>query len=149
MKSLFDPNVFQDTVGRIEALQPSASRQWGKMTPSKMLEHSARALEMAAGKGPQTQVWLGKLIGWTARENFVGEKPFSKNGPTGPQFIVHDEPDFAKSKHRLLGLMREFQSMGEADCDGNVHAFFGRMSGAEWGVTQYKHLDHHLRQFGA
>jgi hypothetical protein len=27
--------------------------------------------------------------------------------------------------------------------------FFGRMSGAEWGVTQYKHLDHHLRQFGA
>ena len=149
MKSLFNSDVFKDTVSRIETLQPSASRQWGKMTPARMLEHSARALEMAVGKGPQKQVWLGKLIGWTARKNFVGEKPFSKNGPTGPEFIVHDEPDFAEAKHRLLGLMREFQSKGEAGCDGNVHAFFGRMSGAEWGVTQYKHLDHHLRQFGA
>ena len=52
MKSLFDSNTFQDTVGRVEALQASASRQWGKMTPARMLEHSARALEMAIGRGP-------------------------------------------------------------------------------------------------
>jgi hypothetical protein len=45
--------------------------------------------------------------------------------------------------------MRELHSKGERGCDGNVHRFFGRLSGAEWGVTQYKHLDHHLRQFGA
>jgi hypothetical protein len=149
VKSLFDPNVFQETAGRIEALQPSASRLWGKMTPAQMLEHSTRALEMACGKGPQKQTGLGKLIGWMARGSFVGEKPFSKNGPTGPEFIVHDEPDFVATKERLLGVMREFQSKGERGCDGNVHAFFGRMSGVEWGVTQYKHLDHHLRQFGA
>ena len=149
MKSLFDSKTFQGTVGRIEALQPSASRQWGKMTPSQMLEHSARALEMAVGKGPQKQVWFGKVIGWAVRKNFLGEKPFSKNGPTDPEFIVHDEPDFNGAKRRLLGLMRDFQSKGELGCDGNVHGFFGRLSGAEWGVTQYKHLDHHLRQFGA
>ena len=82
MKSLFDPAVFQHTVGRIEALQPSAPKQWGKMTPAQMLEHSTRALEIACGKGPQKQFWLGKLIGWTARKAFIGEKPFSKNGPT-------------------------------------------------------------------
>jgi uncharacterized protein DUF1569 len=149
MKSLFDPDVFRHTVTRIETLPPAASRQWGKMTPAQMLEHSTRALEMACGKGPQKQVLLGKLIGWTVRRNFVGEKPFSKNGPTGPQFIVHDEPDFAATKKRLLAIMREFQTLGENGCDGHVHAFFGRMSGVEWGVTQYKHLDHHLRQFGA
>jgi hypothetical protein len=149
MQSLFDANTFRDTVGRIEALQPSMSRQWGKMTPAQMLEHSARALEMAIGRGPQKQFWLGKLIGWTARKGFVGEKPFSKNSPTDPTFVVSDEPAFADAKQRLIGLMREFQSKGEAACDGNVHTFFGRMSGAEWGVTQYKHLDHHLRQFGA
>ena len=32
--------------------------------------------------------------------------------------------------------------------DGNVHPFFGRLSGKQWGETQYKHVDHHLRQFG-
>ena len=49
----------------------------------------------------------------------------------------------------IVGLIRELHAMGEAGTNGHVHGFFGSMSGAEWGVTQYKHLDHHLRQFGA
>lgn len=149
MQSLFDPEVFQHIVNRVEALHPSASRQWGKMTPAQMLEHSAIAMEMACGKGPQKQSWPGKLIGWTVRKNFLGEKPFSKNGPTDPRLIVKSEPNFTEARNRLLGMMRELQSKGESGCDGNMHVFFGRMSGADWGVIQYKHLDHHLRQFGA
>ena len=149
MKTLFDPAVFEQTVSRVNGLQPSAARQWGKMTPAQALEHLARALEMACGKGPQKQVWIGKLIGWAVKKNFVGEKPFSKNSPTAPEFIVHDEPGFDATKQRLVGAMRKFQSLGARGCDGHVHSFFGTMSGAEWGVMQYKHLDHHLRQFGA
>ena len=149
MTSLFDPHAYEATVNRINGLSPAAERQWGKMSPAQMLEHSARAVEMALGRGRQKQMLLGKLIGWTVRKQFVGEKPFQKNGPTGPDFIVRNEPDFLAVKSRLVGLVRELHAMGEAGADGHVHGFFGRMSGAEWGVTQYKHLDHHLRQFGA
>ena len=28
------------------------------------------------------------------------------------------------------------------------HPFFGRMTGEEWDRLLWKHLDHHLRQFG-
>jgi hypothetical protein len=146
---LFDPEVFQHTVKRVEALQPSASRLWGKMTPAQMLEHAARVLEMACGKGPQKQIWPGKLFSWTFRRSFLGEKPFGRSAPTGRDFVIQNEPDFTAVKARLLVVMCELQSKGERGCDGNVHTFFGRLSGAEWGVTQYKHLDHHLRQFGA
>ena len=149
MKTLFDPEVFQHTVSRIERLQPSAPRQWGKMTPAQMLEHAARVAEMACGKGPQKQIWPGKLFAWTIRRSFLGEKPFGKNAPTGRDFVIPNEPEFTVVKNRLLAVLREFQSKGERGCDGNVHTFFGRMSGEQWGVTQYKHLDHHLRQFGA
>ncbi len=149
MKSLFDPNVFTETVKRVEALQPSAPRQWGKMTPAQMLEHAARVLDMACGKGPQKQILAGRLLSWTFRRTFLGEEPFGKNAPTGRDFVIQSEPDFAAAKNRLLVVMRELHSKGERGCDGNVHRFFGRLSGAEWGVTQYKHLDHHLRQFGA
>ena len=148
MKSLFDQQVFEETVGRIEALSPVDARQWGKMSQAQMLEHCARALDVALGRGQQKQMFLGKLISWTVRKKFLGEQPFDKNGPTGPDFIVHDEPDFAASKQRLVGLARELQAMGAKGCDGHVHGFFGTMTGAEWGITQYKHLDHHLRQFG-
>ena len=104
---------------------------------------------MAAGKKRTEQAMLGKLIGWIFFKDFVGEKPFGKNGPTGPEFIVHDEPDFQETQKKVGSLLNEFHAMGEKGCDGNIHGFFGKMTGKDWGVTQYKHMDHHLRQFGA
>lgn len=149
METIFDPSAYRELLGRVDSLTPQSSRQWGKMSVAQMLEHTARALEMAAGKRPMKQRLLGKLISWMFRKDFVGPKPFGKDGPTGPDFIVQGEPDFAKVKARMTGLLAELHAQGERNCDGRIHGFFGRMSGAEWGVTQYKHLDHHLRQFGA
>ena len=148
MQTLFDPQTHQDVATRVAALRVDSERQWGKMSPAQMLEHTSRVLEMAIGKRPVPQALLGKLIGWMVRKQFVGEKPFSKNGPTGPWLIVKDEPDFAAVQSKATALLREFHELGERGCDGRVHGFFGKMTGAEWGVTQFKHMDHHLRQFG-
>src|SRR5206468_2032090 len=112
-------------------------------------EHNARALEMATGRKPMKQAFIGKLIGWIFRKDFVGEKPFGKNGPTGPDFIVKDEPTLEPTREKVKSLLREFHAGGEKGCNGRIHGFFGPLNGAEWGVSQYKHLDHHLRQFGA
>ena len=150
MKSLFEPAAYDEVVRRVDTIQPDSPRQWGKMTAGQMLEHTARALEVATGRKPSEQAFIGKMIGWMFWKNFVGEKPFGKNAPTGPEFIVTGmEPDFHRTQERLKTLLREFHALGEQGCDGHIHGFFGRMTGAEWGVTQYKHMDHHLRQFGA
>ena len=150
MKTIFDRTAYTEISGRLESLQPGAQRKWGKMTAAQMLEHTARAAEMATGKRPLKQAFLGRMIGWIFRKDFVGEKPFSKNAPTGPDFIVTAlDPDFKNGKARLKAVLGELHALGEKGCDGNVYAFFGPMTGAEWGVTQYKHVDHHLRQFGA
>ena len=149
MKTLFDPVAYEEIVRRVESIQPGSERQWGKMTVAQMLEHAARALEMAAGKKQRKQAFLGKMIGWKFRKEFVGEEPFRRNGPTGPDFIVVGEPDFHRTKEKVRTLLGDLHALGEKGCEGNIHGFFGRMTGAEWGVTQYKHMDHHLRQFGA
>lgn len=149
MRSLFEAEAYEEIKSRITALDRSATRQWGKMTPAQAMEHTARAVEMAAGTKPVQQRTLGKLIGWIFKAQFIGEKPFPKDAPTGPDFIIGDEPDFDATKARLLKLVDEFHSLGESRVDGNVHGFFGKLSGREWGITQYKHIDHHLRQFGA
>lgn len=149
MKTIFDAQVFEETVNRLEGLAPAAARQWGKMSPAQMLEHTARTVDIALGRGKQQQMLLGKLIGWTVRKRFLGAEPFQKNAPTGPDFVVKHEPEFEAAKARLIGLVRELHAKGEAGVEGHVHGFFGAMSGADWGRTQYKHLDHHLRQFGA
>jgi uncharacterized protein DUF1569 len=148
MNTLFDSETHREIIRRVESIRPDTQRQWGKMSPAQMLEHTSRALEMAIGRKRTEQAMIGKLIGWIFFKNFVGEKPFGKNGPTGPEFIVHDEPDFQKTREKVTALLNEFHSNSEKGCAGNIHGFFGKMSGKEWGVTQYKHMDHHLRQFG-
>jgi len=149
MQTLFDAETYQDIVRRVESMRADSSRQWGKMSPAQALEHVSRALDMAIGKRPGRQLLLGKLIGWMFRSGFLGEKPFPKNSPTGPAFIVKDAPDFAAVQQKTKTLLREFHELGERGCDSHIHGFFGPLTGAEWGRTQFKHLDHHLRQFGA
>jgi hypothetical protein len=149
MASLFDPPAYQDILRRLDSLKPDSPRQWGKMSVSQMLEHTSRGVEMATGKRVMKRPLLGKLISWMVRGGFLGPKPFGRNLPTGPALIIANEPEFAQSKTRLRNLLAEFHALGEAGCDGNMHGFFGKMSGAEWGLTQHKHVDHHLRQFSA
>ena len=149
MKNLFAPSERQLILDRLGKLQPGATRQWGKMDPAQMLAHCALALEVAAGDTPRRQGLLGKILGGFVKKKVLGEAPFGKNAPTDPAFVVGDSRDFAKERERLVALVSRFGAAGAADADGRVHSFFGRLAGDEWGVLMYKHLDHHLRQFGA
>lgn len=149
MSTLFDVTTHREIQRRLDGLRPDAPRQWGTMTPAQMMEHTARALEMAMGRrGSGRQLLLGKLLSRFFFKKFVGPAPFPKDAPTGTEFKITEEPDFAATRRRLAGLLKEFHEEGPDACDGHVHGFFGALSGAQWGVTQYKHVDHHLRQFG-
>lgn len=148
MRTIFDPATHTELVERLGKLTPGTERQWGKMSPSQMMEHTARAIEMATGRKPMKQVFLGKMLGWVFRKNFLGEEPFRKNAPTGPDFIIKDEPEFEGTRARLKELITECHGLGETGMEGNIHGFFGPLTGKQWGETQYKHVDHHFRQFG-
>src|SRR5438477_10047665 len=114
MKTLFDVDTQADLLERLGKLTPATERQWGKMSPSQMMEHTARALEMATGDVPMKQHIMGKLIGWAFKGKFLGEEPFPKNSPTGPTLIIQDEPDFEATRSRLSELTTKFHSMGDA-----------------------------------
>jgi hypothetical protein len=149
MKSLFDKDTHAEMLERLAKLTPECKREWGKMSPSQAMEHTARVLEMATSdEQPIKQIFLGKALAWIFKGQFLGEKPFRKNAPTGPDYVIADQPDFEATRARLKALIDKFNSMGEAKLDGNVHPFFGKLTGKQWGETQYKHVDHHLRQFG-
>jgi Protein of unknown function (DUF1569) len=148
MRSLFEPASKQSILERLAALSPGAPRQWGKMDASQMMAHCSVALEAGTGDRPLKQKLIGKIFAPFVRSSFLGEKPFGKNGPTDPTFIVTDKRDFVKEKERLAGLVDRFCERGPSEAGKNTHSFLGRISGDDWGVIMYKHIDHHLRQFG-
>ena len=148
MQTLFERADRDAIVTRIQELQPSNTRLWGKMSPAQMMSHCSAVLETAVGIAPRKQALLGRIVTPFIRAAVLGEKPFGRNSPTDPKFVVSDERDFEKERRRLLDLIALFASRGPEEAGRATHSFFGKLSGPEWGVLSYKHLDHHLRQFG-
>lgn len=148
MHSLFDSADREALSRRIAALEPTALRQWGKMDPAQMLLHCAIGLEAVTGIRPMKQVFLGKLLTPFIRSLVLGKRPFRKNSPTDRAFVVCDAQNFEAERARLATLIDRFIQRGPQSAAQATHPFFGRLSGDEWGRLMYKHLDHHLRQFG-
>lgn len=78
----------------------------------------------------------------------VGDKPYKRNSQTAPAFLITDERDFTTEKNRLIQYIRRAQQDGTAFYDGRASNSFGKLTINEWNVMFYKHLDHHLTQFG-
>jgi len=149
MKTLFDPDDRRAIENRLSSLPAGAVRQWGKMDAAQMLAHCSAALAVGTGDTPRKQALIGRIFGPFVRSSILGEKPFGRNSPTDPTFVVTDPRDFEREKERLVGLVDRFCERGAAGAGPQTHSFLGRISGDDWGVLMYKHLDHHLRQFGA
>ncbi len=149
MQNLFDASDRDAIVRRLSGLQPSSPRQWGRMNVAQMLAHCAVALEVPCGDRVKGQRLLGRVLAPFVRSSVLGDKPFIRSAPTDPDYRIVDEREFESEKARLAALIDRVCGRGPAGADGVVHSFFGRLTGDQWGRLLYKHLDHHLRQFGS
>ncbi|MEM7572332.1 MAG: DUF1569 domain-containing protein [Bacteroidota bacterium] len=146
---LFDPAVTQEMLDRLEKIQPDTVPQWGKMNAPQMLAHLNVAYDITYGKVPikynaVMRFFLRKFV----KAMVVGDKPYPRNGRTAPIFKVEDERDFAVEKEKLVTYIQRFQQDGAAAFEGQESPSFGKLTAQEWSNQFWKHMDHHLRQFG-
>ncbi len=149
-KNLFDATVANDVKTRLGKLEPETGRRWGKMTAAQMLAHCSVSMQWAVGEVvPEKGALPARLMGRLVKPMvFRNEDPLRKNSPTAKSLIVADDRDLPRERQRLSGLIDKFAAGGAAGCTKNPHSFFGKMTADEWAILMYKHLDHHLRQFG-
>jgi len=148
MKNLFELETVDEVVSRIDKLTPSSQRQWGKMDAAQMMAHCSITLDIASGRLNLPRIFLGRLIAPFFKSIYTNEKPFQKNGPTGKELVVNGQRDFAREREQLTVKIRQFHEGGESRCTRHPHPFFGPLTPQAWSRGMYKHLDHHLRQFG-
>ena len=111
--------------------------------------HCAAGLEIALGERRPPRALVGRIFGPVVRRLVLrDDAPMRRNSPTVPSMIVADARDLETERRRLVRLIDRFESGGPSACTTHPHSFFGRLTPAEWAILQYKHLDHHLRQFG-
>jgi len=148
MKGLFQPEAVDEVIARIDRLQPTTTHLWGKMDVAQMMAHCSATLDSASGRLVLPRMLIGRILGPLVRPQFINDRPFSKNGPTDKRFVIADRRDFAQEQAQLKLRIRQFHEGGEAKCTRHPHCFFGPLTPPEWATGMYKHLDHHLRQFG-
>ena len=147
-------NIFTDetaskVIQRINNLNKETKANWGKMNVSQMLAHCNVTYEMVYDNIHAKPNFILKFILKNLVKNkVVSDKPYPKNGKTAPQFLVTNEKDFTIEKGRLIAYIEKTKTLGAAHFDGKESHSFGSLNSEEWHNMLYKHLDHHLTQFG-
>lgn len=146
LKNLFEADVKQGILKRIDNLSPQSQAKWGKMNVAQMLAHLQMPMGVAVGTHKLKRTFLGRIVGPLAKKVLYSEKPFKRGLPTDPSFImVKHEKDFEKEKQALISMINNFNEETMID---EPHPFFGRLTKEQWSKGTYKHIDHHLQQFG-
>jgi hypothetical protein len=149
MRTIFDKSTRDELIGRISLLNENSIPQWGKMNIYQMLKHCTLYDEWVLGKqGPNyKQVFIGRLFGKMALKDFIGdEKPLKRNvGTLNNLKVTQSQGDVASEKLKWITLIEDFQNFHNP---GFIHSFFGKLTREQIGHLEYKHTDHHLRQFG-
>ncbi|MGN6647918.1 MAG: DUF1569 domain-containing protein [Cytophaga sp.] len=149
MKNIFNQDIVTETINRIDQLTPESQPAWGKMSVSKMLAHCNVTYELVyEDKHPKPNPLMKFFIKFVAKDAVVSEKPYKKSIMTSPVFIITDEREFNKEKTRLIDHIIKTQQLGESYFDKKESHSFGLLTKDEWNNMFYKHLDHHLTQFG-
>jgi hypothetical protein len=149
MKNLFEAAAVEEVKERLERLRPDSGRLWGKMNAAQAMAHCSAGLELATGDRLPPRKLLGRIIGGLVKPMALGnDEPMRRNTPTVKDLVVQDERDLEIERKRLSALIDRFAAAGPEGCTTHPHSFFGRLTPREWAILMYKHLDHHLRQFG-
>lgn len=150
MKTIRNESSRAELIRRVNALENTASPLWGRMNVEQMLSHLAQTAEWPFGHSvPDSSNLISRTLIKTLVVYFL---PVPKEVKTAPQ--VDQQRDgrrpqgFDTDRALVIDGINKLGTLPETDdcCD---HPFFGKMSAKQWALLAHKHIDHHLKQFGA
>jgi hypothetical protein len=149
LPSIWDAATTQSLHSRLEALTPATPALWGTMNVAQMLAHCCFPYEQIFGdrvvRPPLPVRFIMKLF---FKSMLTNEVPYKRNQPTAPQARIADERDFERERERLRAYIVRVEQMGAAAFEQKEQVSLGRLTSSQWNNLLFKHLDHHLRQFG-
>jgi Protein of unknown function (DUF1569) len=152
MKTIASEPSLAELIRRLNTIQPTTQRRWGRMTAHQMICHIGDCCRMATGEKRVSQassVLHRTVIKWIALYAPVQWRPGIVTRPEVDQENGGSPPgefarDLASAKRLLQAIAMRDHHAAWPD-----HPIFGSMSRRAWLRWAYLHTDHHLRQFGA
>jgi len=149
LPNIFTKSVTNELIQRLNNLKPDTKPKWGKMNVDQMLAHCNVTYEMTFEDiHPKPNAFVRFLLNLFVKGPVVNEVPYKPNTKTAPQFIIKEDKDFETEKNRLISYLTKTQELGEQYFENRKSHSFGKLNKTDWNNMFYKHLDHHLTQFG-
>jgi len=134
-----------EILSRLRQVRPDAAPKWGTLDAPRLLCHLADSMRVALGQIAVTPTH--NLLSRT-----IGKRVVVNSSFPAPPGRVHTAPEMLSSRpsewaHDLRSCEELVARVGAGEAR-SLHPKFGHLSAEEWGRLCWKHLDHHLRQFG-
>ncbi len=150
MEKIFNSGEMNVIINRLSNLRPDAQPKWGKMNVAQMLAHLNIAYEtiFEPEKYPRPNGLMKYVMRWFVKPVVTGPENYKRNSKTASFFIVSPQQDFEKQRSNLIANIHKVLDLGEVHFHNKESHSFGKLTAAEWSNMLFKHLDHHLNQFG-
>lgn len=145
MRSLFVKQDVAMLQERLNRLTVDAKPKWGSFDVNRMVCHLADSIRFALS--PELEVDVMKGPPMFIRHLVRLYLPWPKGAPTVKEMLETDPATLANDILTLSGLMDELLETSDRT-DWPVHPFFGPLDGNGWAKLGWRHMDHHLNQFG-
>lgn len=145
--------ITEEYIPLVKNLQSGAMGKWGKMNAQQMVEHVSLFFMVSTEK-LRFELAVPEEHLPKYREFLYSEKQFRENTrapasvlgeETLPLRFANMEEAVGKLKKSVDGFTEFFKNNPDKK---TLHPVFGELNFDEWVLLHYKHVTHHLRQFG-
>lgn len=150
MNSIFNKTTVAAFKVRISKLDESNKAEWGRMNVKQMLKHCIENERMLLREKTFKPVFIGKIFGkMVLKSDIKDDRPLGKNSPTHPDLRIKDvHENFEALITEWIDLLDKYPTIESSHYLDFRHPFFQKMDASQVGRFAFKHVDHHLRQFG-
>ncbi len=149
MENIFNTTTINEFKSRIQKLNINSKAKWGKMNVYQMLKHCTENEFLMLEEQYYSRRFIGKIFGKIVLKSIVkDDEKLKHNTPTHPKLIIKGNGDLEHQKKLWMVALDKYPLKNSNNYKHFIHPFFGKMTKEEVGIFAYKHIDHHLRQFG-
>lgn len=145
--------VIKDCIPLFNRVENTSVAKWGKMNAQQMIEHVAAVYIISTGKIKAELTTPAEHLP-KYMEFLYSDKQFRENTKAPETMLGEQAPPLRyatmdEAKQKLVEAIAFFESYFTAKEEvKTMHPVFGELNYAEWVLMHYKHVTHHLRQFG-
>ena len=148
LRTVHSPKQLDVLLDRLARLRADSPRRWGRMTPHQAVCHLSDAMRVTLGDLPAQRHRVGTGRRLVAALAFTLPLRWPHGFRTARELDQERDGtpplDFERDRAELAALVRRVAG-GDTLAD---HPFWGAMGRGMTGRYTWRHMDHHLRQFG-